>query len=220
MTAMTHTSPKTLSWSPVRKGNIYCSPGCGGGCTWEAYEAAVAHASELCERLGEGFEPRVWENLGWHFEAVAHDRRIRVRDYGYKHPHTVRYHVEVRAGGDQFFAKGDDLDEALEAAKSGAALKAALVWTDLVQYGAIEPEPGSLATFLRQHFVDEALRIANEEVEVDIVGPEGDGGYVATFAYDNRERRRRCVIPRMDLVLGALEALDDEAGLEALWEAL
>lgn len=62
-------------WKPVRRGEIYCSPACGCRCTFERYEAAVSRAQILCERLGEGWEPKVWENVGWHFAAykgVAH----------------------------------------------------------------------------------------------------------------------------------------------------
>lgn len=54
---------------PVRRGALYCSPWCGGGCTYEAFQRATAKAAELCARLGDGWKPRVWENLGWHYAA-------------------------------------------------------------------------------------------------------------------------------------------------------
>lgn len=54
---------------PTRRGRFYCSPWCGGGCTWESYQDACRDARALCAELGDGWEPRVWENLGWHFEA-------------------------------------------------------------------------------------------------------------------------------------------------------
>lgn len=56
-------------WIPVRDGGIYCSPRCGGKCKWSAYVEAHRAASALCEELGPGWEPRVWENLGWHWES-------------------------------------------------------------------------------------------------------------------------------------------------------
>ena len=31
---------------------------------------AKIHASNLARRLGPGWKSRVWENLGWHWEAV------------------------------------------------------------------------------------------------------------------------------------------------------
>jgi hypothetical protein len=56
-------------WTPVRNGPLYCSPNCGCKCTYDAFEAATASANELCSTLGDGWEPCVWENGGWHFSA-------------------------------------------------------------------------------------------------------------------------------------------------------
>jgi hypothetical protein len=55
--------------TPVRRGDVYCSPGCGMGCKWEKYQEAKHLAAALAKRLGKGWEPKVWENLGWHYEA-------------------------------------------------------------------------------------------------------------------------------------------------------
>jgi hypothetical protein len=59
-----------LSWKPIRRGQVYCSPACGRGCTRLAFEKATACAKTLA-RLLPGFEPRVWENLGWHWEVCC-----------------------------------------------------------------------------------------------------------------------------------------------------
>lgn len=56
-------------WTPHRRGEVYCSPRCGAGCTHAAFERATAEAEALCSRLGEGWRPRVWENMGWHYAA-------------------------------------------------------------------------------------------------------------------------------------------------------
>lgn len=61
---------KSQDWTPVRSGSIYCSPACGGGCTWRQYETAVIQASSLARSLGAGWKPRVHENLGWHYSAT------------------------------------------------------------------------------------------------------------------------------------------------------
>lgn len=58
-----------LSWTPVRRGPVYCSPACGGGCTRAAYDAAREAAADLARDLGPGWAPHVWENLGWHYAA-------------------------------------------------------------------------------------------------------------------------------------------------------
>lgn len=52
-------------------GQFYCSPECGGGkfCRKEWYDKAVSDADALCARLGQGWEPIVHENLGWHYRV-------------------------------------------------------------------------------------------------------------------------------------------------------
>lgn len=64
----TNTKP---NWTPVlMSGGTYCSPACGCGCTKEMYDEAVQRADELAARMGDGWEPRVWENAGWFFEVT------------------------------------------------------------------------------------------------------------------------------------------------------
>ncbi len=59
---------KKLSWTPVLRGGVYCSPACGGGCTREAYETAGREAQKLLKRMRTGgWVVDVWENLGWHY---------------------------------------------------------------------------------------------------------------------------------------------------------
>lgn len=52
-----------------RNGKFYCSAACGGGkfCTWEEYQKAVRESRAEAQALGRGWEPEVWENLGWHW---------------------------------------------------------------------------------------------------------------------------------------------------------
>ncbi len=70
-----------LSWEPVRRGRIYCSSGCGRGCTAAENLAATGGAKQLAAELGEGWTSNVWENLGWHFKAVSACGRICVHRY-------------------------------------------------------------------------------------------------------------------------------------------
>jgi hypothetical protein len=58
---------RKLSWKPVKRGSIYCSSACGRGCTSAEYDLAVKKAAALAKRMGKGWKPRVWENLGWHY---------------------------------------------------------------------------------------------------------------------------------------------------------
>lgn len=69
-------------WTPVRQGNIYCSPACGGRgatCTWASYQHAERSAAELAKKLGPEWKPEVWENLGWFWAVQSVDGHIRVR---------------------------------------------------------------------------------------------------------------------------------------------
>lgn len=56
-------------WTPRRRGEVYCAPACGRGCTWSEYERALEKAQQLADSLGPNWQPKVWENLGWHYKA-------------------------------------------------------------------------------------------------------------------------------------------------------
>lgn len=53
----------------LANGTIYCSPACGFNCTRKAFDDATISARLLCETMGKGWKPRVWENCGWHYEV-------------------------------------------------------------------------------------------------------------------------------------------------------
>ena len=57
------------SWTPRRRGALYCSPACGGRCTLAAWRSANAAAGALASRLGPTWVPVVVENLGWRYGA-------------------------------------------------------------------------------------------------------------------------------------------------------
>lgn len=65
---------------PVLRGDIYCSPWCGGRCKKSDYDWAVAEADRLAREMGPGWEPVVHENLGWFYyvkrgSVEVYDRR-------------------------------------------------------------------------------------------------------------------------------------------------
>lgn len=68
--------------TPVRSGRTYCAPFCGSGCTWEDHQAAQKAAKALATRLGKGWTPRVWENMGWHYSVVSPSGAIKVHAPG------------------------------------------------------------------------------------------------------------------------------------------
>lgn len=81
MPSATMKKPKPLSWKVKRKGTLYCSPACGGGCTWAAYRRAKRRAKTLAKHMGKGWKICVHENLGWHYNVVSPCGRIKLHEY-------------------------------------------------------------------------------------------------------------------------------------------
>lgn len=105
------TTTDKQDWTPRRRGRLYCSPACGGGCTHAAFTKATRSAQALAERLGPKWKPRVWENLGWHFSAAS--------DVGEVHDHgsnlgARRFWADLKADGSQFEAEGSTPEVAIE----------------------------------------------------------------------------------------------------------
>jgi|GEM_PF-6727060 hypothetical protein len=73
-------------WTPIRKGEIYCSPACGGDCTHAEFLKANRDAEALIKKCGKEvggkWEKRVFENLGWHFEVSLVGGDLTVRQSG------------------------------------------------------------------------------------------------------------------------------------------
>ena len=66
----------SLNWTPIRRGKIYCAPACGGQCTFAAYREAQNRARSLAKKLGKGWTPSVWENIGWFYQVTSPDKMI------------------------------------------------------------------------------------------------------------------------------------------------
>ena len=71
-----------------------CAEWCGSGCTQKMYDEALWTAENLVKRLGDGWKTRVWENSGWHSEALSANGMVTV------HPPT-------KTGRDTFSASFD-----------------------------------------------------------------------------------------------------------------
>ena len=70
----------------VLSGDVFCAPWCGCGCKKSAFDQATAEAETLAARMGDGWEARVWENGGWHYEVSKGAARITVQ--------TATYHAD------------------------------------------------------------------------------------------------------------------------------
>lgn len=62
---------------------IYCASWCGGGCTRKQYLTAMRKAKALARKMGKGWSWHVWENLGWHYQAVCGSASVSPRKAGY-----------------------------------------------------------------------------------------------------------------------------------------
>jgi len=60
----------------------YCSQRhCGLGCTRAQYDNVQDAAAALARRLGPGWSPVLWENLGWHYKVVSASGHLTVSVY-------------------------------------------------------------------------------------------------------------------------------------------
>lgn len=102
MTTFEHDAENAVSsghrWVPVLRGDIYCSPGCGGRCKKADYDKAVEQAGFVAAALGHGWTPRISENLGWHYEVTKGQCIvIPIRNGGFSA--SVRMEGTEREGG-------------------------------------------------------------------------------------------------------------------------
>lgn len=115
---------KSLSWTPQRRGLVFCSPACGRGCKIMEYDRALLRGNELAARMGEGWTARVWENLGWHFDVYSPDGLWRVSGDNYGRP---SYFIEFGNSkiGQICVASAGSLEEAVRQIKAEAQDKIA-----------------------------------------------------------------------------------------------
>ena len=108
-----------LRWVPKLRGRIYCSPACGANCTKVAYDTAQKMGTALAKKLGKGWKPHVWENMGWFYKAEKGD--VSVRDSRSGFSYTAYFNTDVQ----QFIGEGDDPKDAV--ADALAEAEAAMV---------------------------------------------------------------------------------------------
>ena len=81
------------------KNEIKCAKWCGNGCTRKEYEEAEINALVLANRLGKGWKPDVWENLGWHYAARRGGVRVIPHMYGPDRRYTAFLNYKKSPGG-------------------------------------------------------------------------------------------------------------------------
>ena len=115
-----------LSREPVLKGLTYCSPACGCGCTKAQYDEAVKRGVALQERMGEGWELRVWENFGWH--SAVHRGVAQLYP-----PHKTQPYQLYLFTFPQVVLEGDDPKELLKQASIKVHERIALTLKELAE---------------------------------------------------------------------------------------
>ncbi len=104
------------NWTPVLRGDTYCSPACGMGCKKSAYDEAHRKAYALAERMtGNAWSIRVWENLGWHYEIIRENRAtgFRCSIMERLNPDGTGHYVVYFNSRPQIITKGNDPNAAL-----------------------------------------------------------------------------------------------------------
>lgn len=128
---------KPLSWKPVRRGDVYCSPACGMGCSRADYEKAVKESAKLAAALGPRFKPRVWENLGWHYSADSGRCWDGFRALASVHKNSRYSYTAFLNTATQFLGDGRSPQAALRKAVRAAKAHIAALRLDLAKLGAL-----------------------------------------------------------------------------------
>lgn len=109
-------------WVPILRGKIYCSPRCGGNCTLAAFQAATVAAEKLAKRLGPGWTPDVWENVGWHYKVVSPCRRLKLHGpYSARDCYMAFFGDKDMESGGTYAESGNTPTEAISATIETAA---------------------------------------------------------------------------------------------------
>ncbi len=106
---------EAISWIAVLKGKIYCSPACGYNCKHADFETATQEGQQLAKKLGPDWTPRIWENMGWHYQAISPDQRCHVSKNRHGGDYTAYLHHKPLSGG-RWTGKGATPGEAVDLA--------------------------------------------------------------------------------------------------------
>lgn len=121
-------------WTPRRFGLFYCSPRCGAHCTRAEFETATRKAAALCKRLGPGWEPCVWENMGWFYSAQNGVATVHANHHK-AYPGGVSYSVYFNTAK-QFVTSDRSPTKALALATGAARLAVSKINRDLRRIAA------------------------------------------------------------------------------------
>lgn len=127
-------------WTPVHSGDVFCSPACGSRCKRADFERATQRAATLVAMLGSGWQPRVWENGGWHFEVARGNATVSVDDDG-QYEASVRFNFDGTREN-RVTARSHDAREAVQAVVDTLSTQIAVLRRTLV---ALSPSAREIA---------------------------------------------------------------------------
>ena len=84
-------------WTPRLNGDVYCSPACGFCCKKADFDRATERAQAIAKMLGGGWEPRVWENGGWHFEVKKSFCKVSASHIEGSYEATMQFFLDDRS---------------------------------------------------------------------------------------------------------------------------
>lgn len=126
-------------WKPIKRGNTFCSPACGCGCTLESFDRVTKRSAELVKMMkGSGWKAVVHENCGWHYCIVSGPVQVYESDTGFwsmvaaevdgKYGASIWTHSTVETHDDPNEAVKEALDLACSVhARLGKVIEAARV---------------------------------------------------------------------------------------------
>lgn len=121
---------RDIDWTPVRSTvggkDFFCSPRCGCGCTMADYNKAVSTSSKAARKMGRGWKPEVWENMGWHWCIVKGVAKIHPGATGMKRGGYTAYINSAH----QTLGRGSTPAKALAAGIAEASQRARKVLAD------------------------------------------------------------------------------------------
>lgn len=122
-------------WTPILNGDVFCSPACGSSCKKADYDRTIKAANLLATKLGDGWEPEIWENGGWYYVVSKGDVTVRLDREQYAAEIKVDYisenhilsishaSVDPRQAVEGLVSKLSSIISRLSRAKSSATLE-------------------------------------------------------------------------------------------------
>src|SRR5882724_6015615 len=118
-------------WTPIKRGDMYCSPACGGNCKRSAYDAAVKRAKDAIASMPhpQNWEMRLNENMGWYSSIFCGGMTIICEPHG-SFWALLSSDKEGGGGGEAYWSQGQVVYHKTATAAALQCLKTAEEFTE------------------------------------------------------------------------------------------